>query len=100
MPTIFTKKLRLDEETAIQKFLYLAIPLHALLPIMKGKSAYPLIEEVFVVCGEYVYGDVGKWVLAFTASGEKKSGTVRLEAKLAIIFHSHLWWAVKEQILE
>lgn len=59
-PTIFTKKLRVDEETAEQTFLYSALPHHAPPPIMKGKFAHPMIEEVFVLSGEYVFGDVGK----------------------------------------
>ena len=59
-PTIFTKKLRVDSETEEQTFLYAALPHHAPPPIMKGKFAHPMIEEVFVLSGEYVFGDVGK----------------------------------------
>ena len=59
-PTIFTKKLRVDPETEEQTFLYAALPHHQPPPIMKGKFAHPMIEEVFVLSGEYVFGDVGK----------------------------------------
>lgn len=59
-PTIFTKKLRVDPETQEQTFLYAALPHHAPPPIMKGKFGHPMIEEVFVLSGEYVFGDVGK----------------------------------------
>lgn len=59
-PTIFTKKLRYDPETDEQTFLYAALPHHAPPPIMKGKFAHPMIEEVFVLSGEYVFGDVGR----------------------------------------
>lgn len=59
-PTIFTKKLRVDPETHEQTFLYAALPHHAPPPIMKGKFGHPMIEEIFVLSGEYVFGDVGK----------------------------------------
>ncbi|MDG2243017.1 MAG: cupin domain-containing protein [Rhodospirillaceae bacterium] len=59
-PTIFTKKLRVDTDTREQTFLYAALPHHAPPPIMKGKFGHPMIEEVFVLSGEYVFGDVGK----------------------------------------
>jgi hypothetical protein len=59
-PTIFTKKLRVDADTHEQTFLYAALPHHAPPPIMKGKFGHPMIEEVFVLSGEYVFGDVGK----------------------------------------
>lgn len=59
-PTIFTKKLRVDPETQEQTFLYAALPHHAPPPIMKGKFAHPMIEEVFVLSGEYVFGDTGR----------------------------------------
>jgi hypothetical protein len=59
-PTIFTKKLRVDPDTQEQTFLYAALPHHAPPPIMKGKFAHPMIEEVFVLSGEYVFGDTGR----------------------------------------
>lgn len=59
-PTIFTKKLRYDPETQEQTFLYAALPHHAPPPIMKGKFGHPMIEEVFVLSGEYIFGDAGK----------------------------------------
>jgi hypothetical protein len=59
-PTIFTKKLRVDPETQEQTFLYAALPHHAPPRIMKGKFGHPMIEEVFVLSGEYTFGDVGK----------------------------------------
>ncbi|MEQ9445838.1 MAG: cupin domain-containing protein [Rhodospirillaceae bacterium] len=59
-PTIFTKKLRVDPDTQEQTFLYAALPHHAPPPIMKGKFGHLMIEEIFVLSGEYVFGDVGK----------------------------------------
>lgn len=59
-PTIFTKKLRVDPDTQEQTFLYAALPHHAPPKIMPGKFTHPMIEEIFVLSGEYVFGDVGK----------------------------------------
>jgi hypothetical protein len=59
-PDIFTKKLRVDPETQEQTFLYSALPHHAPPPIMKGKFGHPMIEELFVLSGEYTFGDVGR----------------------------------------
>ena len=59
-PSIFTKKLRVDPVTFEQTFLYSALPQHAPSKIMLGKFAHPVIEEIFVLSGEYVFGDVGK----------------------------------------
>lgn len=59
-PTIFTKKLRVDPDTKEQTFLYAALPHHAPPPIMKGKFGHPMIEEVFVLSGEYIFGDTGR----------------------------------------
>lgn len=59
-PTIFTKKLRVDPDTQEQTFLYAALPHHAPPPIMKGKFGHPMIEEVFVLSGEYIFGDTGR----------------------------------------
>lgn len=59
-PTIFTKKLRVDPESQEQTFLYAALPHHAPPPIMKGKFGHPMIEEVFVLSGEYTFGDTGR----------------------------------------
>jgi len=58
--TIFTKKLRVDPVTAEQTFLYSALPHHAPPKVMPGKFTHPMIEEIFVLSGEYVFGDVGK----------------------------------------
>ncbi len=59
-PTIFTKKLRVDPVTSEQTFLYSALPHHAPPKVMPGKFAHPVIEEIFVLSGEYVFGDVGR----------------------------------------
>jgi len=59
-PTIFTKKLRVDPETQEQTFLYAALPHHPPPKVMPGKFTHPMIEEIFVLAGEYVFGDVGK----------------------------------------
>jgi hypothetical protein len=58
-PTIFTKKLRVDSITGEQTFLYSALPHHAPPKVMPGKFTHPMIEEIFVLSGEYVFGDVG-----------------------------------------
>jgi hypothetical protein len=59
--TIFTKKLRVDPDTQEQTFLYSALPHHPPpLKVMPGKFTHPVIEEIFVLSGEYVFGDVGK----------------------------------------
>ena len=59
-PTIFTKKLRVDPETKEQTFLYAALPHHSPPPVMKGKFGHPMVEEIFVLSGEYVFGDAGR----------------------------------------
>jgi hypothetical protein len=59
-PTIFTKKLRVDEATGEQTFLYAALPHHPPPKVMPGKFTHPVIEEIFCLSGEYVFGDVGK----------------------------------------
>jgi hypothetical protein len=59
-PTIFTKKLRVDPDTQEQSFLYAALPHHPPPKVMPGKFTHPMIEEIFVLSGEYVFGDAGK----------------------------------------
>jgi len=59
-PTIFTKKLRVDPDTQEQTFLYAALPHHLPPKVMPGKFTHPMIEEIFVLSGEYVFGDAGK----------------------------------------
>ena len=59
-PTIFTKKLRVDAETHEQTFLYAALPHHPPPKVMPGKFTHPMVEEIFVLSGEYVFGDVGR----------------------------------------
>ena len=59
-PTIFSKKLRLDAGTGEQTFLYAALPHHPPPKVMPGKFTHPVIEEIFCLSGEYVFGDVGK----------------------------------------
>jgi hypothetical protein len=59
-PTIFTKKLRFDPDTQEQTFLYAALPHHPPPAVMKGKFGHPMIEEIFVLSGEYVFGDAGR----------------------------------------
>lgn len=59
-PTIFTKKLRVDPDTQEQTFLYAALPHHPPPKIMPGKFTHPMIEEIFVLSGDYVFGDAGK----------------------------------------
>jgi hypothetical protein len=59
-PTIFSKKLRVDPETAEQSFLYTALPHHPPPKVMPGTFTHPVIEEIFCLSGEYVFGDLGK----------------------------------------
>ncbi|MDX2225368.1 MAG: hypothetical protein SFV21_21615 [Rhodospirillaceae bacterium] len=59
-PTIFTKKLRVDPDTQEQSFLYAALPHHPPPKVMPGKFTHPMIEEIYVLSGEYVFGDAGK----------------------------------------
>ncbi len=55
-----TKKLRLDSETGEQSFLYCSWPQHPPPPIMVGGFGHPVVEEIFVLDGEFVFGDVGR----------------------------------------
>jgi hypothetical protein len=59
-PTIFTKKLRVDTHTHEQTFLYAALPHHPPPKVMPGKFTHRVIEEIYVLSGEYVFGDAGK----------------------------------------
>ena len=57
---IATKVLRRDPGSGEQTFLYCAMPQHSPPPIMVGKFTHPVIEELFVLDGSYVFGDVGR----------------------------------------
>ena len=59
-PTIFTKKLRYDNATGEQSFLYAALPQHLPPKVMPGRFGHPMVEEIFVLSGEYAFGDVGR----------------------------------------
>lgn len=57
---IAAKILRRDAVTQGQSFLYCAMPQHPPPPIMVGKFTHPVVEEIFVLDGTYVFGDVGR----------------------------------------
>ncbi len=57
---IASKTLRRDPVTAEQSFLYCAMPQHPPPSIMVGRFTHPVIEEIFVLDGTYVFGDVGR----------------------------------------
>jgi hypothetical protein len=57
---IASKTLRLDPVTGERTFLYCAMPQHPPPPIMVGRFTHPVIEEIFVLDGTYVFGDVGR----------------------------------------
>jgi hypothetical protein len=57
---IASKPLRRDPITLEQSFLYCAMPQHPPPAIMVGKFTHPVIEEIFVLDGSYVFGDVGR----------------------------------------
>jgi hypothetical protein len=57
---IATKILRRDARSGEQSFLYAALPQHPPPAVMPGKFAHPVIEEIFVIYGSYVFGDVGR----------------------------------------
>ena len=59
-PTIFTKKLWWNEQTGEQSFLYAALPHHPPPKVMPGKFTHPMVEELFMLEGEYSFGDVGR----------------------------------------
>ena len=54
-----TKLLRRDETTGEQSFLYSAHPHHPPPTIMVGGFGHPMVEEIFVLEGEFVFGDLG-----------------------------------------
>ncbi|MCU0759868.1 MAG: hypothetical protein MUF07_11830 [Steroidobacteraceae bacterium] len=55
-----TEPLRLDPRTGEQSFLYCAMPQHPPPAVMVGRFTHPVIEEIFVLEGSYVFGDVGR----------------------------------------
>jgi hypothetical protein len=59
-PGIASKALRLDPRTGEQSFLYCALPQHPPPPVMVGRFTHPVVEEIFVLEGSYVFGDVGR----------------------------------------
>ncbi len=59
-PTLATKMLRRDPDSGEQTFLYCSQPHHP--PpskVMPGKFSHPMVEEIFVLGGTFVFGDVG-----------------------------------------
>ena len=59
-PTLATKILRRDADSGEQTFLYCSQPHHP--PptrVMPGKFTHPMVEEIFVLGGSFVFGDVG-----------------------------------------
>lgn len=59
-PGIASKPLRLDPRTGEQSFLYCALPQHPPPAVMVGRFTHPVVEEIFVLEGSYVFGDVGR----------------------------------------
>jgi hypothetical protein len=57
---IAVKHLRVDAATGERAFLYCAMPQHPPPAIMVGRFTHPVIEEIFVLDGTYVFGDVGR----------------------------------------
>ncbi len=58
--TLATKILRRDPASGEQTFLYCSLPHHP--PpskVMPGKFTHPMVEEIFVLDGSFVFGDVG-----------------------------------------
>ncbi|HPF27878.1 MAG: hypothetical protein R3F58_03190 [Steroidobacteraceae bacterium] len=55
-----TKSLRYNEATGERSFLYAALAQHPPPAVMVGKFAHPMIEELFLLDGSYVFGDVGR----------------------------------------
>jgi hypothetical protein len=58
--SLATKMLRRDESSGEQTFLYCSQPHHP--PpgkVMPGKFTHPMVEEIFVLAGSFVFGDVG-----------------------------------------
>jgi hypothetical protein len=58
-PGLAVKHLRRDEATGEQTFLYACLPHHPPPPVMVGRFTHPMIEEIFTLSGEYVFGDAG-----------------------------------------
>lgn len=59
-PSLATKILRRDVASGEQTFLYCSQPHHP--PpskVMPGKFTHPMVEEIFVLDGTFVFGDVG-----------------------------------------
>lgn len=54
-----TKLLRRDADTGEQSFLYSAYAHHPPPEIMVGKFGHPMVEELFVLAGEFAFADVG-----------------------------------------
>ena len=58
--TISTKKLRYDAGTGGQTFLYGALAQHPPPKVMPGRFTHPMVEEIFVLAGEFTFGDTGR----------------------------------------
>jgi len=58
--TISTKKLRNDPATGGQTFLYGALAQHPPPKVMPGRFTHPMVEEIFVLAGEFTFGDTGR----------------------------------------
>lgn len=59
-PEIASKILWRDAASGEQSFLYCAMPQHPPPAVMPGKFTHPVIEELFLLSGSYVFGDVGR----------------------------------------
>ena len=58
--TLATKLLRRDDASGEQSFLYCSKPHHPPpASVMPGKFTHPMIEEIFVLDGTFVFGDTG-----------------------------------------
>jgi len=58
--TIHTKKLREDSVSGGQTFLYGALAQHPPPKVMPGHFTHPMVEEIFVLAGEFTFGDTGR----------------------------------------
>ncbi len=58
-PGLGVKHLRRDPDTGEQSFLYACLPHHPPPAVMVGKFTHPVVEEIFTLEGEYVFGDAG-----------------------------------------
>ena len=55
-----TKTLRFNAATGERSFLYAALAQHPPPAAMPGRFTHPMVEELFMLDGSYVFGDVGR----------------------------------------